>query len=221
MFFPARQLLTISPPRPPLDAALLSAMATRKQIQANRLNARKSTGPRTSEGKARSSMNALRTGIDAESHLIPGEWNGDLHRIRTEYYDRYHPVTPAQRMFADTLIDSEWLLRRLRKVEASLWTQSIPKSVPLTPAMMSEAYEHLADQFTRLQRRIDATQRNYRHALHELERLQKEESPDLDPEPETVSAQRETTNPEDGFVPQTVLQTKLPTTQSPRVPTPQ
>jgi hypothetical protein len=191
-------------------------MATRKQTEANRLNARKSTGPRTSEGKARSSMNALRSGIDADSQLIPGEWSGDLQRIRTEYYDRYHPVTPAQRMFVDTLIDNEWLLRRLRKVEASLWTQSIPKSVPLTAAMMSEAYCQLTDQFTRLQRRIDATQRNYRHALHELERLQKEESPEPEPDPEPVTAQHQTTNPENGFVPQAAPQAKPTTTHSPR-----
>ena len=37
-------------------------MATPAQIAANQLNSRKSTGPRTPEGRAKSSMNALRHG---------------------------------------------------------------------------------------------------------------------------------------------------------------
>jgi hypothetical protein len=39
-------------------------MSTEAQINANRLNAQKSTGPRTPEGKAASSLNALKSGPD-------------------------------------------------------------------------------------------------------------------------------------------------------------
>ena len=45
-------------------------MASQKQTEANRLNAQKSTGPRSPEGKAASSMNALKSGIDAKSQII-------------------------------------------------------------------------------------------------------------------------------------------------------
>ena len=48
-------------------------MPTEAQINANRLNAQKSTGPTSPEGKARSALNALKSGIDAWSHIIPGE----------------------------------------------------------------------------------------------------------------------------------------------------
>ena len=47
--------------------------ATRVRIDANRANARLSTGPRTTEGKARSALNALRLGITAKSSVRPGE----------------------------------------------------------------------------------------------------------------------------------------------------
>jgi hypothetical protein len=48
-------------------------MPTILQIEANRRNAQNSTGPRTDQGKAVSRFNALKTGIDARSHVIPGE----------------------------------------------------------------------------------------------------------------------------------------------------
>ena len=40
-------------------------MATAKQIEANRLNALKSTGPRTVEGKSASRLNAVTHGLAA------------------------------------------------------------------------------------------------------------------------------------------------------------
>jgi hypothetical protein len=74
----------------------------------------------------------------------------------------------------------------------------------------AKAFRKDSDHFARLQRRIDATQRNYRNALHELERLQAEETAansDREPEsgsgPALVSPQNQTTKPENGFVPQT------------------
>ena len=52
-------------------------MPTQAQLNANRLNAQKSTGPTSPEGKAASSLNALKSGIDAWSHIIPGEDTAD------------------------------------------------------------------------------------------------------------------------------------------------
>ena len=50
-------------------------MATQKQINANRRNAQKSTGPRTPEGKARVRFNALKHGMLAKSIILPGKEN--------------------------------------------------------------------------------------------------------------------------------------------------
>jgi len=44
---------------------------TEKRLAANRRNALKSTGPRTKEGKARASMNALKHGLRASSLAVP------------------------------------------------------------------------------------------------------------------------------------------------------
>ncbi|MGA8626279.1 MAG: hypothetical protein WB686_16300, partial [Pseudolabrys sp.] len=45
-------------------------MTTVKQIEANRLNALRSTGPRTEDGKQRSRCNAIRHGLTAETVIV-------------------------------------------------------------------------------------------------------------------------------------------------------
>ena len=176
-------------------------MPTPKQLAANRRNAQKSTGPRTAEGKARSARNALRSGIDASAQTIIHRENaGDLEVLKWEYEGRFHPTTPEQRALVDTLIDCEFLLRRFRHIEAQLWEDGMQNTVHKT--ILGEAFRRNCDAFTRLQRRIDSTQRNYRNALHELERLQAEEA--AEPEPGTLATPTILTpNPENGFVPPT------------------
>ena len=165
-------------------------MASQKQTEANRLNAQKSTGPRSPEGKAASSMNALKSGIDAKSQIIRGEKAANLETLKTEYYDRYHPTAPEQRMLVDTLIDAEWLLRRFRVVEAQLWEQGAQFALKPEPEIeLAKALRDNAEYFTRLQRRIDTAQRNYRNALQELQHLQAENRPLPDPEPAPQSAE--------------------------------
>jgi len=69
-------------------------MASIRQIEANRLNAKKSTGPRTTEGKSRSRMNALKSGIDAQAETIPTEDPAALQALAAEYLERFYPTPP-------------------------------------------------------------------------------------------------------------------------------
>ena len=82
-------------------------MATIQQIEANRLNAQKSTGPRSVEGKAVSCLNALKTGIDAKSQVIPGEDPAHLETLTAEYRERWQPATPEERLLVDSLVNCE------------------------------------------------------------------------------------------------------------------
>ena len=63
-------------------------MSSIKQQQANRLNAQKSTGPRTLQGKAVSRFDALKTGMDAESQIIPGEDPAAFQKLTEEYHQQ-------------------------------------------------------------------------------------------------------------------------------------
>jgi len=165
-------------------------MATIQQIEANRLNAQKSTGPRSVEGKAVSCFNALKTGIDAKSQIVRGEDPAELQSLTAEYQERWQSATPEQRLLVDTLIDCEWLLRRLRKAEAQLWECYMQKAEIWKPdpeRLLGRAYDRGCDEFSRLQRRIDSTSRNYHRALKELQRLDPERR-QPDPPPDEASA---------------------------------
>jgi hypothetical protein len=157
-------------------------MATQLQIEANRRNAQRSTGPRSPEGKAASRLNALKCGIDAQVHVIPGEDPDALEELALEYHHRFQPATPDQRMMVDAMIHSEWLLRRYRKVEAELWTFRLRKSYkPDRKNPLGDIFGRSVDVFGRLQRRIDSIERTYRRSLEQLRRLQSEASPSPEP----------------------------------------
>jgi len=177
-----------------------------KQIEDNRRNAGKSTGPRSTEGKSRSSMNALKSGIDAKSQIIDGERQVDLVTLTEEYYQRFTPATPEQRMLVDILIDADWLLRRFRRCEAQLWELGLDCIVQEDEKTeLGKAFLRSAEAFGRLQRRIDTAQRNYKNTLHELERIQAAQPEQFAvSEPGAVAAtpRNQTVKPQNGFVPQ-------------------
>src|ERR1035438_9589930 len=96
-------------------------MSTLRQIESNRRNAQKSTGPTSVTGKATSSMNALKTGIHAKSLVLPTENLADLDQLIEEYYQSHHPASPEARVLLDDLIRCEWTLRRLGAAETQLF----------------------------------------------------------------------------------------------------
>src|SRR5947207_2120774 len=92
-------------------------MATAKQLKANRLNAQKCTGPNSAEGKARSSWNALKSGIHAESEVLPWEDPAERAALRDEYHNFHRPFSPDERSMVDNLVHGEFLGRRFRRME--------------------------------------------------------------------------------------------------------
>jgi len=70
-------------------------------------------------------MNALRTGIDAQSQIITGEDPESLERLAAQYLERFQPQGPEEVALIDSAISADWLLRRLRKTEAEIWNRSI------------------------------------------------------------------------------------------------
>jgi hypothetical protein len=162
-------------------------MATTQQTEANRQNAQKSTGPRSPEGKAVSRFNALKSGIDAESHVIPGEDSAKLETLVAEYRERFDTSAPECRMLVDTMIACEWQARRLIRAEASFWRYEASRT---ESSFASNDHPEgrvvfFGDKvFDRLQRRVNAVQRNWERALKQLKSLQDSAAEAVQP-PET------------------------------------
>jgi hypothetical protein len=142
-------------------------MATAAQIAANRRNSQKSPGPRTPEGKAVSRYNALKSGLDAQSMVIPGESAEELERLVENYRREHRPASPTEQFLVDAMVAADWQLRRLRAIEAELWKQE-----GLAAGGFAEAYT-LDRAFSRLHRRMDAAERSMYKALKELQKMRK------------------------------------------------
>jgi hypothetical protein len=187
-------------------------MSTAKQTAANRLNAQKSTGPRSAQGKAASRANSLKTGLYARSQIIAGEDPAELRALADQYFLRWGPATPEESFLVATLVDSDWLLRRYSLADAKIWDyQGDADCVRDNPNGNGLNFIRCRDYFPLLQRRIDSAQRSFHRALHDLERLQTKRraapqstaEPVADPPPEAKpnSAQPQSTQQEIGFVP--------------------
>ncbi|HEY2015004.1 MAG TPA: hypothetical protein VGH38_15960, partial [Bryobacteraceae bacterium] len=137
-------------------------MSTQKQTEANRRNAQRSTGPRSAAGRARAAMNALKTGLYAQSIVLPGEDPAELQNLIGEYHDYHAPNSPEARAFCDKLAHSEWLSRRFAKIEVKLFTYTINGiSRPSQDSLLGEAYVRCGHHLSRLQRRMDSVDREY------------------------------------------------------------
>ena len=95
-------------------------MKSKNQIRANRENARKSTGPRTKEGKARSSQNALKHGLLANDAVLPGEDPADFDRHLTSFEDTYLPRNRVEKEIVRQIADVAWRMQRLSRIETAV-----------------------------------------------------------------------------------------------------
>jgi hypothetical protein len=134
-------------------------MATEKQIEANRRNALRSTGPRTPEGKAVVRLNSLRHGLRADTIVLPGENIEEFEQLRAAMEAEWQPRTPTQRELVEDLAVARWKLRRMEVGEASIYTQEAPASAQLA----------LLDKFSQYQARL---KRLFFKTIRELEHLQ-------------------------------------------------
>ena len=157
-----------------------STSSSPEQIAANRGNARRSTGPATEEGKARSSQNARVHGLcSRQLHFADAEEPAIFASLHDALSSQLTPAGELELLHFDTIIHARWNLRRCRMNEANL-LGSVPD--PFLDPAVGAALKTLTIYASRHERACD-------RALKELKALQTERairtnlSADAEPSP--------------------------------------
>jgi hypothetical protein len=159
-------------------------MATALQMAANRRNAKRSTGPRTAEGKQAVRLNAVKHGMTAKVIVLGQESDADYQEIRAALIHDYAPATSQELMLVDQIAAGYWRTIRARRFETEIFDGQIRalkhkhgKSTAVRPDtddqgcavfLQVEPAETLKNYF-----RYDGTiSRDYYRAIAALEKMQ-------------------------------------------------
>src|SRR5580704_17009664 len=150
-------------------------MATLKQFEANRRNSQKSTGPKTPEGKAAVSMNALRHGLRARTVVLPGEDREEFNHLCDDLEVEWHPASRTEQFYVEQMAVSQWKLIRMEVSEVNIFKDADGAKDQLP----------MLDRIWQAESRLE---RSYARAQRELQRLQTSR-PQPDPQPEEPAPQ--------------------------------
>ena len=103
-----------------------------QRLEANRANAKRSTGPKTAAGKSRSKLNALKHGLSAEKVVIGDEDPREFEALREKLHRDWQPDTALESELVEQLAGIFWRLRRVPAIEAAI-----------VKAREAEAYAHV------------------------------------------------------------------------------
>jgi hypothetical protein len=158
-------------------------MSTDKQTEANRLNAQKSTGPKTPEGKEKVSQNAVTHGLTAARPILMTEDPDQYDRLRDDIFRQYAPVGTYETSLTERAVNTFWRLQRASTFEifitdslimqarsASDGIGSITDSVLLAAAVEHDFSKERVLQ--RIQRYELNIERSYFRTVKELRQLQ-------------------------------------------------
>ena len=101
----------------------------------NRANSEHSTGPRTATGKQRSSLNALRHGLTAQTAVLPTEDPIAYQQHCRQFVDEHQPATATETHLVQELAATSWRLKRIPLLETDILSRAqSPASSPEPPA---------------------------------------------------------------------------------------
>jgi len=157
-------------------------MATTAQTNANRENAKKSTGPRTAQGKTISSRNSLVHGMTSGKFLPPDADPQEFFQLLDQFRNRFQPFDEVEDALVERLVAAEFKMRSVRYMDAGLFhyqaeTNPMPeqfnkagRSNPLAWAFHGDSAYY--NSFSKLMRYEGFLQREFSRALRDLSMLQ-------------------------------------------------
>ncbi len=157
-------------------------MATERQIQANRANAAKSTGPVTPEGKRNSARNLINHTLISGTVVLKNESMRRFNDLAAALILQFQPRNSAEISLVQTMTAARWRVLRLWGIQTAGFELEMARQDPSAGSgafLAAVAFRSLADnsRALALQHRLEATyDRQYNQALAALLRLR--ERPD-------------------------------------------
>lgn len=94
--------------------------------QASRDNGAKSNGPASSEGKAKSCLNAIKHGLTSSRIVVmQNESQQDYAKLVSGFLDTFQPVTEPEICLVEEMANSQWKRRRAERIETALLDLSL------------------------------------------------------------------------------------------------
>jgi hypothetical protein len=123
-------------------------MPSQRQIDANRRNAKKSTGAQTPEGRAAVRSNFLRHGLTAQTAVLANENREHFDEMLEAFQAEYRPAGPTENLLVHQMVMAAWRLPRMRGIETGLFNLGISDlhddSKLTTPASKKTSARHLS-----------------------------------------------------------------------------
>ena len=98
----------------------LKTVNSLKKVQANRNNAKKSTGPRTENGKAWAKRNAVKHGLRAEHIITVGENKIEFEELKDQFVKELQPIDIISMQLVNRIVLTAWNLQRSDKIQSGM-----------------------------------------------------------------------------------------------------
>ena len=103
-------------------------MSTEAQIEANRANAQKSTGPVTAEGKAASSQNRLEHGFCGAFRVLDYEKAEEYDFLLNALREEHDPATATEYLLVERIAQHHWLAQRAQFLQSEMFEVGAPSN---------------------------------------------------------------------------------------------
>ncbi len=165
------------------DETETHASISAAQLAANRANAQLSTGPRSPETKAKTSLNAVKTALTGRTVLLPTDDAAEYQRYLAAYEKELAPVGQRESDLVQSIIDTVWRLRRIPGLETAIFARGYLEfenafdahGVSLRPGLIElEIFLKYEKQIRNLQLQDARLSRRREKEMAELRQLQQE-----------------------------------------------